>query len=242
LNTLNHRNFGKWSAICAALAVFAASGQACPPGSPGPASPLAGLWTGSISGDVTLSNNFGATDPPNPNPQTQNSVSRNTSTLQLVFNEAGRPATLPLVVSAFGTGFSIQAVTAFNVGETQTIASTNTSVFPEGATFTETGESISTTTLTVVESILAPDHFRVVYATTNDVDSTNTSTDPMFTPFSQTLSSTGTLTLDAVAVGGAVQFSMDFNVNGTVERTEDMVVSTGNGFVVGSLAGTLAAD
>lgn len=231
--------FGKWTAFCTITAIFAASGQACPPG---PVSSLAGLWTGLISGDVTINASIGAISPPNPNPLTINQTERIESTLQLVFNDAGLPTTLPLALSAFEGGFTQEAVTAFNVGEMQTILGTTTNTSPDGATDTTTFDQSTVTTLTVVESTLTADHFRVVYNTSFVAMLSVTGTDPMFEAVSQTQSSTGTLTVDATAVGGAVMFSVDFNINGSFETTSGGAMPSGNGFVVGSLAGTLAAD
>jgi hypothetical protein len=242
----NHdcRHFGKWSALCAVAAAFAASGQACPPEMPPmppmPASSLTGLWSGQISGDVTLNSktaNFSA----NPVLITTNNTTRNSAFPQLVFNEAGLPNSLPLALSAFSTSFPTQVVTAFNAGEMQTISNSNIQMTPQG-TDTITNENSTTSTLTVMESVLSPDHFRVVYATTNIQTNSQTSAMMAFMPISLTQSSAGTLTLDATAAGDLLMFSMDFNNSGTSESTGSGNTVNGNGFVVGSLVGTLAAD
>lgn len=233
----NNRSFGKWSAFCAVAAVFAASGQACPPGMPG--SNLAGLWTGVISGEVTQISVQNAPSPPNPNAGTTDFNGLRTEDLTIGFNDSGLPTTLPLAVSAFSPGFSVQPVTAFNVGETQSITTSSSQTIPTGATFAITLAGSTTTTLTVVESVLMPDHFRVVYATTSTTTQSFTSTDPAFDEQILTQLSTGTLILDATAAGGFVAFSMDFNNNGTSEQTAMGSTSTGNGFSVGSFTGTL---
>ncbi|HKQ49765.1 MAG TPA: hypothetical protein VJZ71_16950 [Phycisphaerae bacterium] len=232
---------GKGSALSVLAALFAASGQACPPEMPNAGS-LPGLWTGSISGDVTLNTLLNMPDPPNPNSQTSESTVHITREVQIVFDPAGRPTTLPLVNSAFGTSLDVQVVTAFNPGETQTITSTTTVTSPTGATDTVTSEQTNSTTLTVTESILTADHFRVVYSTAATTMFSTTGTAVGFMPSSQLFSSTGTLTYDAMATGGHVVFSMDFNNTGTVEFESMGVMTTGNGFSVGSLSGTLAAD
>jgi hypothetical protein len=239
---MKSRYFGKWTALCAVLAVVAASGQACPPEMPLPAPSLAGLWSGSISGDGTTNIAVNGIVPLNPHPGMISGTNRIASNLQIVFTDAGLPTTLPLMASAFFIEFEPQAVTVFNVGEMETISSSFIITSPEGAADLSTFEISVQTTLTVVESVLTPDHFRVVYATTNVQDISQTSTDPMFSPVKQLISSTGTLTFDATAVGGAVMFSMDFNNNGSIELTQAGNMPTGNGFAVGSLTGTLAAD
>ncbi|HKQ49763.1 MAG TPA: hypothetical protein VJZ71_16940 [Phycisphaerae bacterium] len=233
------RCFGKWSAICAALAVIAASGQACPPEMPGSATSLAGLWTGVIGGETTVTTIQDAPSPPNTNDQTLDQTGFTSSNLVIGFNDAGLPTTLPLAVSAFGSFFSSQPVTAFNAGEMQTISFSSNSTSPSGAMHAITSETTFTTTLTVTESVLTSDHFRVVYATTNITDQMTTFTDPAIDPQEFAQSSTGTLIVEATADGGVVMFSMDFNNNGTSVRTLSGNTSTGNGFAVGSLSGTL---
>ena len=239
MNRDDNRYVGKWSAFCVALALFVASGQACPPEMPGSAANLAGLWSGVIGGEATVTTIQNAPSPPNTNDQTSNVTGFFSSSLVVGFNDAGLPTTLPLAVSAFGSFFSSQPVTAFNVGEMQTISLSSNSTFPNGPMHAITQETTTTTTLMVTESVLTPDHFRAVYATTNITDQSTTFTDPAIMPQSQTQSSTGTLIVDATAVGGVVLFSMDFNNNGTSERTMAGATSTGNGFAVGSFSGTL---
>ena len=188
-----HRRIEKWSALCAVLALVAVSGPACPPEAPSSGS-LPGLWTGTISGDATLNTALITPDPPNPNSQTSQTTARLTRQVQIVVDAAGRPTTLPLLTSAFGTSFEERAVTAFNVGETQTIASTTSTTAPSGAVESTTTESTNSTTLTVRESTLTADHFRVVYSTAFTTMNSTTGTAPGFMPSSQLFSSTGTLT------------------------------------------------
>lgn len=240
----NYRYFGKWSAICAVAAVFAASGQACPPEMPPvPVPSLTGVWTGPISGEATSSRKFNTIPPTNPNPNTADGTFQTVGTVQIVFDDSARLVTLPLVLSAFSSFFSEQALTAFDVGETQTFANTFTNVSPTGATDTNTFGSSFTTTLTVIESVLTMDHFRVVYETTNILVQSQSSTVPMSVPSSSTQSSTGTLTFDATLMNGQLMFSADFNINGSGENLSGgATIQTANGFVVGSLTGTLASN
>lgn len=236
----NYRYVSKWSAFVVVVVFVAASGQACPAGMPVPTSFLTGSWTGQISGDVTVNSVIGSTST-NPNPQVFEQTGPTQFTLQIVFNSAGLPTSLPLPVSAFSPGFFQPAVTAFNVGEMQTLLRTFFTTFPTGATDTFTQETSTTTTLTVLESVLSADHFRAVYATTDVSVSSTTSTAAGFTPISITQSSAGTLTVDAQAMGGQVIFSVDFNNTGTAETVVGMTTNPGSGFAVGSLAGILGS-
>jgi hypothetical protein len=205
-------------------------------------STLTGLWTVPISGDVTFSSILDGILPPNPNPLTDNRVARVNTSRQLVFSDSGLPTTLPLATSGFTFGIPAQAVTAFKVGETQTIASNlDTRTSPIGATDTTTDHSSSTITLTVVESEISASHFRVVYATTNVDADTITGTAPGFVTMTQTISSDGTLTYEATASDGVVSFSMEFNNAATINVTGTSPI-TGNGTITGKLQGTLGKN
>jgi hypothetical protein len=124
----------------------------------------------------------------------------------------------------------------------QTLSRVISLSFPSGATDVTTQEFTTTTTLTVTESTLTADHFRVVYATTHNLVQESASTAVGFMPVTITQSSTGTLTIDAQAMGGEVLFSLDFNNNGTAETIVGATTKPGSGFAVGSLSGLLAAD
>ncbi|HKQ49766.1 MAG TPA: hypothetical protein VJZ71_16955 [Phycisphaerae bacterium] len=239
-----HRLLGKWSAFIAAAALVAASGQACPPDMTAglPASSLAGLWTGQVGGDVTSILHINAPDPPNPNPLNVDLVIPVSQRLTIQFTQAGLPVALLLPVGVFEPSFSLQAVTAFNVGETQTIPEITEFTDPDGVADTTTGLANESIGLTVMESTLSADHFRVVYATTQTVEFTLTGTAPGFMGIMQTTSSTGTLTIDATAMGDFVSFSMDFNTNGSIEVDDGGMMVSGNTFSVGSLSGLLASD
>lgn len=239
-----HRHFGKWSAFLASAALVAVSGQACPTDmmATTPASSLAGLWTGPIGGNVTTIFQLNAPDPPNPNPVNVEVVSHVTPRLTIQFTESGLPVALPLPVSAFDPSFTLHGVTAFNVGETQSIAETDEFTNPDGLTDTATSTFTSSIGLTVMESTLSAEHFRVVYATTFTQNFTVTGTAPGFMGITQVISSTGTLTIDATAMGDFVSFSVDFNNNGSIEVDDGGMMLSGNTFSVGSLSGLLASD
>jgi hypothetical protein len=239
-----NRHCGKWSAFVAAAALVAASGQACPPDmmAPVPASSLAGLWTGRLGGNFTTILHLNAPDPPNPNPLNVEATTAVSESLTIQFTQSGLPVALPLPVAAYQPSFSLHAVTAFNVGETQNIQTTGEFTNPTGVADTQTSTETSTIELTVMESTLSADHFRVVYATAQTQELTQTGTAPGFMPGTQTISSTGTLTIDAVAMGDFVSFSLDFNNNGSIEIDDGGMLNTGNTFSVGNPTGTLAAD
>lgn len=238
------RRMGKWCSLLFAAALVAASGQACPPDmmTAMPTTSLSGLWTGRLSGSQSFITQLNAPDPPNPNPGIFEQTIQETSRLSIQFTPEGLPVSLPLPVSAFEPSFELRAVTAFNVGETQSISFTEETTTPDGATDTATQVAHLTTTLSVTESTLLPEHFRVVYATTQLLDVSVTGTAPGFMEFSQMISSTGSLTVEATAVGGFVTLSVVFNNNGTLEFVSGAMMLTGNGFAVGSLSGLLAAD
>ena len=248
---MTRQYIGKWSAFCAVASLFAASGGGCPPSTPMPAGPsLSGLWTGPISGDVTQTNASPAV-PPNPNPSSSNTTSRRTLTQQLVFNDGGIPSALPLQTSGFDLSLSTRPVTAFNVGETQTITNTNTVVVPIGAANTFNVNSTDTITLLVTESALSVDHFRVVYATAESELINLTTLEPGTACIDATRSSTGTLTIEATAVtDGLLTFSVEFNSSGTLSQTTGAspcppaapTTTTAIGTIVGKLEGTLARD
>jgi hypothetical protein len=248
---MTRQYLGKGSVFAAVAALFSASGGGCPPSTPMPTAPsLSGLWTGAISGDVMQMSTASAV-PPNPNPTTFTAATRLLSTQQLVFNDGGIPSALPLPVSAFSPSLSPKAVTAFNVGETQTITNTTTSSDPAGAANTESENHSETITLLVTESALSADHFRVVYATTDTQTNTLTTLEPGFTCNAATITSTGTLTIEATAVtDGLLTFSVEFNNSGNSSDTEGAspcppaapTTTTENATPVGKLEGILGRD
>ncbi|HKQ49764.1 MAG TPA: hypothetical protein VJZ71_16945 [Phycisphaerae bacterium] len=232
---------GKWSGLCAALALWAASGQACPPEMPVPVPSLTGVWTGPVSGEATGNTRFPPL-PPNPNDQTSESTAQTVESVQIVFDDSLRLVKVPLVVSAFGGSFSEQSVTVFNVGEVQTVSNSSSDTIPSGTADTNTLEFTFTTTFTVVESTATMDHFHVVYEMANVGIFNQTGTAPNFPSSSSTTSSIGTLAFDGTVVDGQLMFSADFNINGTSTNVSNMSIRTGNGFVVGSVVGTLEAN
>jgi hypothetical protein len=210
---------------------------------------LTGLWSGTITGDVTFAQTQDPV-PPNPNPFTQNEVSHQTFFEQLVFNDSGLPLALPLPVSAFGSSFNVREVTAFNIGQTQTFTSSSASDQPSGAASTEHFDSSETVTLTVTESDLSQAHFRVVYATTDSRTSNHTSASAGITCDHATTSSTGTLTIEATATDGLLNFSVEFSAMGTQTDTSGnspcppavSTTTTINASNSGKLEGKLARD
>ena len=201
--------------------------QTCPSGqqlinglcvtTPPPAS-LTGLWTGPITGTVT-SNLVISPTPPNPNPFNSSQIIPVATTTQLEFDDSGLPAALPVPTTAFGFSLPFRAVTAFSVGQTQTIMSSFTLDIPFGAAATQHSVNSETITLTVTESDLSQAHFRVVYATTDVVTSTSTSASGGTTCNSDTASSSGKLTIEATASNDAINLSMEYSNTGTDSDT-----------------------
>jgi hypothetical protein len=240
---MTRHNTTKWTTLCTLAGLIAASGQACPPEAPlpTPANSLEGVWTGPIRGEGAVNSRTNNPSPPNPTDSTTDATYQSVATVQIVVKDGLRQIDLPRVPSAFYGGFVKQSLTVFNPGETQTIANETKYVSPSGATYSYTDVLSDTTTLTVTESVITMDHFRVVYETSNNNRNIRTYTAPMSTPSSSSQTSTGTLTLEGTLVNGQLMFSANSNQNGSRENKSGATTQIGNGFAVATLTGTLFA-